>query len=205
MVQIALNLDGKTASEKCDVGEFVHDQMTLNAAKFVTPPIAMGAFATMITDTRNAISRAEQGTQADRAARDAQEELLVETLEELAVYVELTAKNDEAWALLSGFELRKDPTPIGPLGQVQNLKSITTNVVGEIKLKWKVIYGARTYVVQVSDNPTVETGWTQAGIASRAQQIVNGLPSLTRKYFRVAAIGAAGQGPWSDIVEGFAR
>ena len=40
--------------------------------------------------------------------------------------------------------------------------------------------------------------WINTRVVTKSSTTVNGLTTGGRVWFRVAAIGAAGQGPWSD-------
>jgi hypothetical protein len=46
--------------------------------------------------------------------------------------------------------------------------------------------------------PAGQTGWRHAFVVTKSSASVPGLVSGKRHWFRVAALGAAGQGPWSD-------
>ena len=50
------------------------------------------------------------------------------------------------------------------------------------------------------DTPTTRgTGaWTNSRVVTKSSATVTGLTAGGRVWFHVAAIGAAGQGPWSD-------
>ncbi|MEA3189072.1 MAG: hypothetical protein QOD99_2902 [Chthoniobacter sp.] len=58
--------------------------------------------------------------------------------------------------------------------------------------------GAKSYVVERTADAAGQTGWGNTQIATKSRAEVNGLQSGSRHWFRVAAIGSAGQGPWSD-------
>lgn len=66
---------------------------------------------------------------------------------------------------------------------------------GEIDLSWNRVRGARSYLIEQSPDGQA---WKSAGVSTKSSFTVAGLTSGARMWFRVAAIGAAGQGPWSD-------
>ena len=70
---------------------------------------------------------------------------------------------------------------------------------GTSELSWKRVYGASSHVGQWALSPSGP--WTTFYMGSKARCPGTGLTSGTLYYFRVAAIGAAGQTPWSDISE----
>ena len=42
--------------------------------------------------------------------------------------------------------------------------------------------------------------WRQIGIFTKTNFVTNSFTSGTKYWFRVAAVGAAGQGPWSFVI-----
>jgi chitodextrinase len=53
-------------------------------------------------------------------------------------------------------------------------------------------------VIEQTTAPLTPGSWKQAGFSTKAKFSVRGLASGTRYWFRVAALGTAGQGPWSQ-------
>ena len=52
---------------------------------------------------------------------------------------------------------------------------------------------------RICPDPLSETNWRQSGYeGTKSSFTITGLTSVARYWFRVAAVGAAGQGPWSD-------
>jgi len=49
-----------------------------------------------------------------------------------------------------------------------------------------------------SPDPITRTSWTLGVVSTKSSATLSGLTSGTKYWFRVAAIGAAGQGAWSD-------
>ncbi len=58
--------------------------------------------------------------------------------------------------------------------------------------------GAKTHVVEVCPDPLSEANWKRIGLPTKSSFTASGLTSGNKYWFRVAAVGAAGQGPWSD-------
>ena len=54
-----------------------------------------------------------------------------------------------------------------------------------------------SYSVDLS-TPSGPGPWANSRVVTKSTAVVNGLTSGQRVWFRVAAIGAAGQDPWSD-------
>ena len=72
---------------------------------------------------------------------------------------------------------------------------------GTVALWWEAVRGARTYIVHMTLTPEIETSWQQFGICTSAKFTAKGLTTGTQYWFRVAALGTAGQGPWSSALE----
>jgi hypothetical protein len=52
--------------------------------------------------------------------------------------------------------------------------------------------------VQVCADPPSTNGWTTRTSCSASRAILEGLPSVTRQWFRVRAVGTAGPSGWSE-------
>jgi hypothetical protein len=44
--------------------------------------------------------------------------------------------------------------------------------------------------------------WESRGTVTKGRMIVSGLPTGTKPWFRIAAIGTLGQSDWSDAAQG---
>ena len=62
-----------------------------------------------------------------------------------------------------------------------------------------MVRGLQTYVIELTEDPTGLTGWRNVGITKKSNHTITGLVSGRRYWVRVAAVGAAGQGPWSEV------
>jgi hypothetical protein len=74
---------------------------------------------------------------------------------------------------------------------------------GSADLSWKSSRGAKAFSVErATDGPTLN--WAVIGNSTKKEASLNSMVSGTKYWFRVAAIGAAGQSAWSDPVPLFA-
>jgi hypothetical protein len=101
---------------------------------------------------------------------------------------------------LQAYEPGRAPA-IGPMTQVVSLAATTGDFTGTVDLTWDTVTGARSYVIQQTTTPGDEASWKLVASCIRSGATVAGLTSGTKYYFRVAALGTAGQGPWSDLAE----
>lgn len=118
----------------------------------------------------------------------------------MAGYVETIAKGDETLLASSGFELRGAAAVLGILAAPAALTATLGDKPGAIDLSWDRTRGVRTYVVQSCDDPISDAGWKQIALLTKSKMTVPELPAGKRTWFRVAAIGTAGQSAWSDPV-----
>ena len=128
-----------------------------------------------------------------------EEDVLDTILKQLANYVENKSGNDLAVLESSGFSAALPPTPVGTLPPPHNLFVTTGDVDGNLDCHWDSIYGAKSYVVEVNiADPVKDADWKENITVTKSSCVLEGLTSGTRYWVRVAAIGAAGRGGFSD-------
>jgi hypothetical protein len=92
---------------------------------------------------------------------------------------------------------------VGPVAAPTDVVINQTDSAGTVRMDWKRVRGANSYVIErAADGPQLT--WIQALATTKSKAIVNTMTSGTKYWFRVAGIGAAGQGPWSDAIAKFA-
>jgi len=116
-----------------------------------------------------------------------------------AFYVQTETNGDPALIPISGFAVAASPnTPIGPLPRPENVKAKMSNFPGIIKVSCKAIKGTQTYVYEYRLHDVPNQPWIQIKLSTKSREDIPGLVSGQNYAFRIAAIGAAGQSPWSD-------
>lgn len=70
---------------------------------------------------------------------------------------------------------------------------------GSVDLQWEADKAAVYFLIQATATPDNPASWVLIGTSSRSSYSAANLPSGSMQYFRVAAAGRAGQGPWSEI------
>jgi hypothetical protein len=80
------------------------------------------------------------------------------------------------------------------------LTALGGGFAGQVALKWTSVRKARSYLIQTTTVLNTTTGWRLAAIATKSKTTVEGLSSGAKPWFRVAALGAAGAGPWREVV-----
>jgi hypothetical protein len=199
MAKAKLELKKKTDAELLAFAQAHAAAMTGNA-NFTTPIPAAAVFTTGITNLSNALAAlaaartaAMQATTNKEAARTALEALLTQRGD----YVDLTSGGEEAKIESSGFSTRDVPAPVGDLPAPGNLVSTTGDNEGEVDLSWNPVRGARSYQVECKINTDAGT-WQQIKTTTNSSYTATGLNPGTVYAFRVRAVGASGEGAWSD-------
>lgn len=116
-----------------------------------------------------------------------------------AFYVQTVTNGDPAQIPISGFAVAGSPgTPIGPLPRPEKVKAKMGDFPGVIKVSCGAIKGAQLYVYECRLHDEPNQVWQQAKLRTKSREEIAGLVSGKMYAFRMAAIGAAGQSPWSD-------
>jgi len=69
---------------------------------------------------------------------------------------------------------------------------------GQVNVKWKPVVGAKTYLVQTTEDPAATTGWIDAAAVTKSKASLSGLTSGKRAWIRVASVGSAGTSAYSS-------
>jgi len=117
-----------------------------------------------------------------------------------ASYVQSRSGGDKAKIESAGFDVRDTPTPIGQLPPPAEPKAVPSQNPGTIHLTWKKVRGAKSYLVERAVDSNQPLEWAAAAMSTKTKAIVNTMTSGMRFWFRVAAIGSAGQGAWSEPI-----
>jgi len=198
MKKIALGLSKSNPSNTAQFADGIVESMTGNA-NFPTPDPALTVLtngAQGIRDKQAEIEAKEAELSVLRGQLGSQNDALKNNIRKLADHVEDKCDGDVDKLRSSGFSLVGDPTPRGPLGQVQNLKVQTTDNEGQLDVRFKKVNGAASYMVEHASSP--DGPWTLATVTTRTTHSLPGLTPGQKYWVRVRAVGTTGFGPWSD-------
>jgi hypothetical protein len=112
--------------------------------------------------------------------------------------VDIHSDGDETFIRSAGLAPRAGRRAIGSLDKPQHLRAKMGTRTGEIFLQWEPVYGAKTYVLECRFHGASLGDWSQAKILTNSRFFLKGLVPGQEYAFRVRAVGAAGEGPWSD-------
>ena len=133
-----------------------------------------------------------------RLQRDQLVRVAMDTYDSLGSFVENKSAGDAAIITGAGFDVAGPRTPAPPVGQVLNLVVTAGDNEGTLDAGWDRDRSARSYEVQTSVDPVTPASWLPRLTAPKSSCTLAGLPSGTRTWVRVRAIGADAPGPWSD-------
>lgn len=174
------------------------DQIGANVATFVTPSPPLVDVQNAKDNLSKAYNAALDGGKTAKAEQRTANTDLNNLLRPLRDYVNEVANGNEDIVLLSGFEASKIPTPVGDMPAVTIKNGKGGDGDGSVNLNWTVVYGAKNYVVEMSlDGVT----FTTVAFPTKSRVTVTGLTIGQFYWFRVAANGAAGLGPFGPAMK----
>ena len=200
MARIKLDVKALTLPQFLQRCQRVVTMMTGNTVftSVATKVTAFGTAVTGLSTKDQAYAQAQQTADMKLTERDDQK-LEVENL-----YRQLAAASEgvtmEAAELESGgWELRGAAVPVGPLAAPENLSASYGDMAGSSDLQWDPTRGASSYIGECATSAAGP--WTRFYEGTKSRCSATGLTSGQLYYFRVAAVGPNGPGPWSDIAE----
>jgi hypothetical protein len=108
--------------------------------------------------------------------------------------------------LASGLDIAKPKNVrLGTLPAPQDVRAAPGAQEGSIVLRWKRVYGKRSYLIERTATPDVAGSWELVMMCTKAKCVVGGLESGKLMWFRVVALGAAGRSPCSGLASARAR
>lgn len=201
MAQVKLNLQALTIPEKVQKMRQIVTAMTGNA-NFPTPDptlVALGDGADALEAAYNVAQAARETAKQKTDLQDAANAAANTLLTAEGNYVQSKSGGDLVKIQSAGMDVRAEAAPIGDLPAPGNVSASEGDHDGEIDIHWNRVRGAKSYVVQYTTTPTTAASWVNGPIATKTKATVTGLNSATKYYLRVAGIGAAGQGAFSEL------
>ena len=205
MSLIKLGLSTMPIPDKIQFARRIAQAMQGNTG-FPTPTPTLPALtegAHELEDAYNDAQAARQTAKMKTSIQDDRAAELDSVLTLLAFYVENASDGDKAKIESAGFSVRNPPAPIGTLPAPVDVQVAPSEHSGTADVAWKPVRGARAYTIErAADAP--ELDWGMIGTSTKKEASLNSMVSGRKYWFRVAAIGAAGQSAYSDPVPLFA-
>jgi hypothetical protein len=198
--QVVLNLQGLSVPDKIEKARSIIKAMTGNA-NFATPGNLLVKTGEVADRLQNSYTKAldARGVSVTLTAITKQDEDAFDReATALKHYVEGESKGDEAKIKSAGMDIKAAAAPIGIPQRPESIKAIEGHKNGSVDLKWKSVRGARSYIVRITATIADTASWKQVLVVTKAAATIESLVSGTQYWFQTAAVGAAGQGPWSD-------
>jgi Fibronectin type III domain len=198
--QVVLNLQGLSVPDKIEKAKSFIKAITGNA-NFPTPGdllVKTGAVADKLQNSYTDALEARSISVTKTAIMNQDEAEFDSEVTALGRYIEGASKGDEAKIKSAGMDIKAAAAPIGTPQRPESIKATEGLKNGSVDLKWKAVRGARSYVVRITATVADASSWKQVLVVTKAAATIEGLTSGTLYWFQVAAVGAAGQGPWSD-------
>ena len=203
MATITTNISNLNVLQKTQKGSTVITMSTANPLVPGNGP-ALAAFTTKqeALATKNAqVLTTRETLRQLTAERDAAEVGWDEEITRLADFTQTATGGDEAAILSTGFGVRRPNAPTPPLTAPAGLTVTTNGAPGNSKLRWYVVGGAVSYLVECSPEPITAQSWVQVLAPTKTNCEVGGAQPGKVCWFRVGAVGTAGQGPWCAPVQ----
>ncbi|MBK5286755.1 MAG: fibronectin type III domain-containing protein, partial [Bacteroidia bacterium] len=147
-----------------------------------------------------AFQNAIQGGKDKKALQKIEHKKMLDMMNSLMAYVQNTSLGDETKILSTGFEVKKQRTPVGILAPPSNVRSSFGFLPGEVLLLWGGVRGRLAYRVQTNDTPGNDANWVDYTFTGKARLVVSGLISSKEYAFRIATLSAEGLGNYCPVV-----
>jgi hypothetical protein len=182
----------------------VVDKLMDNAALFPDLPVPLATLQSLADEYAASINRATKGSDIARAARNGKAEKVKRALQATAHYVRMVAGGSRKVLTNSGFELVKDPTPVGRVGVPALRSARMTGLKGELLLVWGRVPGAKSYhCFRTETDPALPgTVWTPILFTTKVRCKLQGLTPYKPYWFSVQALGTEGPGALSNPIVG---
>ena len=198
---IRLDLKNKTVDQKIALGINHKTSMDGNTnypeAKREPTDAAFDTAQDNLVASHSAVDVAETVWKAailDRNNKEAAWDLAITAR---ASNCESITPGDRAKLQTTGLPLRPAPTPVGIPNAPIDLLATPGKIQGQLDIRWKPVRGATSYIVERMIHAGPGT-WEQIKLLSQSRFTDTGLVSGTTYAYRVRALAAAGEGPWSD-------
>ena len=203
MATVKLALAELSIEEKLQLTNNIVSGLTGNAV-FTTPNPTLAtlqATAASLTTAVTKVADIRKQSEIATIEQDDAEDLLDSALTQLGSYVENTSGGDEAKILSTGMGVKAAAAAIGILPAPGPVAANTGDAPNEVDLSWPRLTGSKSFVIQYATDPNAPDGdWKFGTTSTRSSCTIGNLAPGTRFWFRVAAVGSAGQSPWSSPV-----
>lgn len=199
MEKVKAGLRGLSAEDKATLGESVYSAL-LGNTHFPDPQPSLATYRAVLDELKEAnVDALDRGRRACARKRVAVAAFDKATAR-LAAYVNSVALGDVAKLGSSGFPAAKRPEPQNNLEQPNVIDFRRTHWENRVEMRWKRVPGALIYQVERTLTDADQEGtWERVGLTTRPKLAVERERNGKRYAYRVCAIGAHLQGPYSPV------
>ena len=191
-------MKGLRTVELASMAQMIEEHMTGNPNFPDAAPLVAQVVAAR-QDLMVAITDAMDGGRSAHFIQRERKAALKNALTMLLNHVLSVALGDLNKLVSSGFPQRRPPLRIGALATPQKMVARHGDHPGQVHVHWAPVYGARLYRLEMNDgDPDQQEGWHTVAEVTHAYYTMESLASLRYFWFRVVAIGTAGESPYSD-------
>jgi len=195
--KVKLVLGTRGVANKVEFGRTVHSAMNTNPL-FTTPSPTLAMLKTATDNLETAFTARASGAHLAVAQMHLAEEVFDTVMTALGAYVDNVAQGAEDVILSAGMETRKQRSRVGIPAKVENLRGRALDVMGMIALRWKSVYGKKSYNVYMKLDGEPDSMYKLVAQPTKANITFKDLESAKYYWFRVEAVGADGIGALSD-------
>lgn len=200
MEKVKAGLRGLTADDKLIRGRIVYKHMNGNP-HFPNPEPSMPEMLVACDELQAANLAALDRGRLACARKAAAVARMDSYLTRLAGYANSAALGDVEKLITSGFELVKEGKPRSEVA-MPYMHARRVFMSGSLEIGWTSIQGALVYELERTNDPFAEEPrWERVLITSRPWHVMKGLVPNTWHAFRVKAIGARAEGPFSPVLQ----
>jgi hypothetical protein len=177
--------------------QHIEDKMDGNI-NFPAPVAPLTKMVAAKEDFITKLAACKGGGTNETLAKKQAREILLDTLRDLGLYVQVNCKNDLSIAQSSGFKTRREKEIYGVLPKTR-IKVEAGPFPGSIKVAAEAVKGAFTYIYEWALTPVNgQTHWEYD--LSSTSMIIKNLEQGKEYAFRVAAKGSAEGKVFSDVI-----
>lgn len=205
MSKVKIGLDGLSVPDKIMKGDKVAEALRNNPA-FPNGAPEVTALETATGNLRNQKTAADTARAAAKAATSLQDDAAAAfdaAVISVAAYVQKASGGDKAKIESAGFDVCAERTPPSALPAPTDVQAVASEFAGCADLSWNLDRDARLFLIERAED-AAELAFRQVATATKKSASVNAMVSRKKYWFRLAAAGPAGQGPWSEPVSVFA-
>jgi len=202
--QPKLDLRSKSVPQKIQYARQIVTDVTASPA-LASLAASLPTITTAATDLEKSFNDAKVASdiaKAKTAIMNDKEAALNLQLTNIGHSVAIIAKGDATIIKGGGFEVSGEAvaTAVRADTKPTSLYATVGDNDGEVDLHWDAVKGAHSYEVQMCADPLTAAGWVHALNCTKSQCTITKLKSMAKTWFRVSAVLASDQGPWSDPV-----